>query len=550
MSKKKRTYDVWTLVTVIVFLMYLMFFIYPVFAMIIQSIYNPTTGFTLENFKKFFDQPYYLNTILNSLKVTVWVTALSVAIGTPLAYFMNLFRIKGRKVIQIMIILATMSAPFIGAYSWILLLGRNGFITRTFFNLFGIEMFNIYGFNGILLALTMKLFPLVFLYVQGALKNVDNSLMEASENMGCEGVRRFFVIVIPLIKPTLLAGALLVFMRAFADFGTPMLIGEGYRTFPQLIYTQFISEVGGDAGFASAIAVIAIFITAAVFLTQRYLANRNPFTMNALNTIEVKKLKGIKNWLVHTFIYVTVFLAVLPQLYVFYTSFKNTSGLIFVEGYSFESYRQAFNRLGSSIQNTFMIPGTALLIVVLMAILIAYISVRRRTTFTAFLDTVSMIPYIIPGSVLGIALVSAFSKPPLILTGGYLIMIMALVIRRLPYTIRSSAAILQKISITVEEASISLGASNIKTFFKITMPMMAAGIVSGAILSWVTMISELSTAIILYTTRSQTLTVAIYTQIIRGNYGIAAALSTVLNIVTVVSLLVFMRISKGKDLSI
>jgi iron(III) transport system permease protein len=550
MSKKRKIRDIWSLVTLLVFVMYLVFFLYPVIAMMIQSIYTPDSGFTLENFKKFFDQPYYMNTILNSFKVTAWVTVLSVAIGTPLAYFMNMYRIKGRKGLQIVIILATMSAPFIGAYSWILLLGRSGVITRFFLNTFGIETFSIYGFNGILLALTMKLFPLVFLYVQGALKNIDNSLMEASDNMGCIGIKRFFVIVIPLIKPTLLAGALLVFMRAFADFGTPMLIGEGYRTFPQLIYTQFISEVGGDVGFASAIAVIAITITACVFLIQRYLSNRNPFTMNALHSIEVKQLKGVKNWIIHGIIYTVVFVAILPQFYVFYTSFKNTSGLIFVPGYSLNSYHEAFRRLGSSIQNTFLIPGTALLIVILMAILIAYITVRRRNPFTTFLDTVSMIPYIIPGSVMGIALVSAFSKPPLLLTGGYLIMIMALVIRRLPYTIRSSAAILQKISISIEEAAISLGASNLKTFFKITMPMMATGIVSGAILSWVTMISELSTAIILYTTRSQTLTVAIYTQIIRGNYGIAAALSTILNVVTIISLLVFMKVSKGKDLSI
>jgi len=550
MTRQRKTYDIWTVVTIMVFFTYLLFFLYPVVTMILQSVYTSETGFTLKNFEKFFSQAYYLNTMINSFKVTIWVTILSVAIGTPLAYFMNLYRIQGRKFLQIMIILATMSAPFIGAYSWILLLGRSGVITKFIESTFNIRMFNIYGFNGILLALTLKLFPLIFLYVQGALKNIDNSLMEASENMGCIGVKRFFKIVIPLIKPTLLAGALLVFMRAFADFGTPMLIGEGYRTFPRLIYTQFISEVGTDTGFASAIAVIAIGITTFVFLGQRFLSNLNPFSINAMHSIEVKKLKGFKNWIVHSFIYTTVFVAILPQLYVFYTSFKNTSGLLFKPGYSLNSYHEAFRRMGNSIQNTFIIPGSALIIIIILAIFIAYISVRRRNPFTAFLDTVSMIPYIIPGSVLGIALVSAFNRPPLILTGGYVIMIVALVIRRLPYTIRSSAAILQKISINIEEASISLGASNLKTFFKITMPMMAAGIISGAILSWVTMISELATAIILYGTRTQTLTVAIYTQIIRGNYGIAAALSTILNVVTIISLLVFMRISKGKDISI
>jgi iron(III) transport system permease protein len=130
------------------------------------------------------------------------------------------------------------------------------------------------------------------------------------------------------------------------------------------------------------------------------------------------------------------------------------------------------------------------------------------------------------------------------------IMVVGLVIRRLPYTIRSSAAILQQIPISIEEAALSLGSSKLNTFYKITMPMMAAGIVSGAILSWITMISELSTAILLYTGRTQTLTVAIYTQIIRGNYGISAALSTILAVLTVTSLLIFNKVSKGGDLSL
>lgn len=155
---------------------------------------------------------------------------LSIAIGTPLAYLFTIFKIKGKSVLNILIVVASMSAPFIGAYSWILLLGRSGVITAFFKNL-GIAIPDIYGFGGIVLVMTLQLFPLVFLYAKGALKNIDNSLIEAAENLGCSGIACFFKVVVPLIMPTLLAAALLVFMRSFADFGTPMLIGEGYRTF-------------------------------------------------------------------------------------------------------------------------------------------------------------------------------------------------------------------------------------------------------------------------------------------------------------------------------
>ena len=214
----------------------------------------------LSCFTKFFSKSYYFDTLINSFKVSITATVLSIAIGTPLAYLFTIFKIKGKPVLNILIVVASMSAPFIGAYSWILLLGRSGIIT-TFFKNLGIAIPDIYGFGGIVLVMTLQLFPLVFLYAKGALKNIDNSLIEAAENLGCSGIACFFKVVVPLIMPTLLAAALLVFMRSFADFGTPMLIGEGYRTFPVVLYTEFINEVGGSDGFAAAIAVIAIVIT-------------------------------------------------------------------------------------------------------------------------------------------------------------------------------------------------------------------------------------------------------------------------------------------------
>ena len=547
MLKSLKKMDFWKVVTLSVLVAYGFFFLFPIVKMMSQAIYTPERGFTLANFEKFFSQPFYFTTILNSFKISITVTLLTMVIGIPLAYFTSMYKIKGKKFLNIVIILCSMSAPFIGAYSWILLLGRSGVITKLVKSTLGFQIPDIYGFSGIVLVLTLQLFPLVYLYIQGALRSVDNSLFEASESMGIKGMQRFTKVVIPLIKPTIYASALLVFMTSFADFGTPMLIGEGYRTFPRLIYDQFISEVQTDAGFAAAISIIAIVVTTMVFLFQRWLSNRNQFSMSALHSIEEKPMKkGMAFW-VHLFIYGVVGIAYMPQLYVFYTSFLKTSGLIFVPGYSLNSYKEAFNRLGNSIQNTFIIPGVSLVIIVLMAILIAYIAVRRRNTLSAAVDTISMIPYIIPGSVIGIALLSAFSARPFVLTGTFTIMVIALVIRRLPYTIRSSVAILSQISLSVEEAAISLGSSKSKTFFKITVPMMSAGIISGAILSWITMITELSTAVILYSGKTQTLTVSIYTQVLRGNYGIAAALSTILSVLTIASLLIFMKISKDGD---
>ncbi|GAA5395004.1 ABC transporter permease [Streptococcus uberis] len=541
--------NVWLVSSIIIFISYLLFLIYPIVTILKQAIFV-NGQLSLGNFVTFFSKDYYVETLFNSFKVSVVATLLSLIVGTVLAYAFAMYRFKGKKYLQILIIIASMSAPFVGAYSWILLLGRNGVITKWLATTFGFPKIDIYGFLGIVLVFTLQLFPLVFLYVSGALKSMDNSLLEAAESMGVTGTKKLTKIVLPLLVPTLLAAALLVFMRAFSDFGTPMLIGEGYRTFPVLVYSQFISEVGGNSAFASALAIIAITIALIIFLIQKYLAQKNSFSMNSLHPIEPKNISGLKKVMVYTGVYGLIGLSVLPQVYLIYTSFLKTSGMIFVKGYSLNSYRQAFDRMGVSILNTLRIPLMALILVLVFATFISYLSVRKRNPFTSLIDSMSMVPYIVPGTVLGIAFITAFNTGIagsgfLAIIGTSLVMIISLAIRRLPYTIRSSVAALQQISPSIEEAAASLGSSKINTFIKITIPMMLSGIISGAILSWITMISELSTSILLYNINTKTMTVAIYTEVLRGNYGIAAALSTLLTSFTVVSLLIFMKLSKS-----
>lgn len=549
MNKTANKYfDIWKVVSILILCLYGLFLLYPLFKLLYNAFFY-NGEFTIQYFQNFFAQNYYVRSIFNSLKVSVCATILSLAIGIPLAYFYQMYDLKGKTILQVLVILCSMSAPFIGAYSWIMLLGRSGVITKFIESIIPIRMPNIYGFNGILLVLSLQLFPLVFLYVSGALKNIDNSLLEASENMGCSGFKRFFTIVIPLCMPTIIAAALMVFMRAFADFGTPLLIGEGYQTFPVIIYNSYFAETGGDHNFGAAISVIAIIITAIIFLIQKYINGKFTFTMSALHSIERKEFHGIHSFLVNLYSWFVVALAFLPQVYVIYTSFLKTSGKIFLKGYSLDSYRYAFSHLKKAIPNTFIIGGLALVIIIVLAILIAYLVVRRNNILNKIIDTISMVPYIIPGSVVGIALVMAFNKKPFVLTGTMIIMVIALVIRRIPYTIRSSTATLQQISISVEEAAISLGSSKLKAFFKITVPMMANGILSGAIMSWVTIITELSTAIILYNLNTITLTLATYTYVSRGNYGIAAAYATILTVATTLSLFIYMKVTGNKEIS-
>ena len=552
MSKRKPQFDFWTIVTIGILAVFALFLIYPLISLFVDGFLEEGTGaFTMANFTKFFGKKFYYRSLLNSLKLTVCVTICSLLIGVPLAYIMSFFKIRGKSIIEILIIISMMSPNFIGAYSWILLLGRSGVVTQFLSNTFGIKMPSIYGFGGMLLVFTLKLYPFIYMYVSGALKKVDVAVCEAAESLGCNAIRKVFTVVMPLVTPTAIASALLVFMNSMADFGTPALIGEGYDVLPTKIKIEFVGESGGSAYFASAMASLMVVITAVLFLLQKWYVNKKSFTMSAMRPIQPTRAKGAKNVIMHVFTYLLVILSVVPHLVIIWTSLRKTKVQYFVDGYSFESYTKIFDTALSSIQNTYLYCIIALAIIIVLGMLIAYLSVRKKSMLTSAIDTIAMFPYIIPGSVLGITLLLAFNGKgdPMVLSGTAAIMIISLVIRRLAYTLRSSSAILYQISPSVEEAAISLGDSPLKAFVKVTAKLMLPGVISGAILSWITLINELSSSVMLYTANTRTMSVAIYNEVIRASYGTAAALATILTLTTVLSLFLFFKISGSKDVT-
>ncbi|QHA35172.1 ABC transporter permease [Rossellomorea marisflavi] len=543
--------DFWNIMIILCLAIFVLFLVYPLSSLIINSFKSPgSDSFTWANYQTFFEKKYYYESLFNSFSITILVTIFAVLLGVPLAYLMTTMKIKGKGILEILIIISVLSPPFIGAYSWILLLGRSGVVSTFFKEHFNIQTPSIYGFAGILIVFTFKLFPFIYLYVSGALKKMDSSLIEAAESLGTTGMKKVYTLILPLILPTILAGSLLVFMNALADFGTPMLIGEGFSTMPVLIYSEFISEVGGNASFAAALSTIMIIITAIIFIGQKYIVNKKSFEMSSLRPIKPVKVKGFRNVVAHLFIYVTIAIAIIPQITVIYTSFLKTQGSIFVPGFSLDSYITVMDRMGDSIMNTFVYGLIAIIIIIILGMLIAYVSVRRKNFFTSLLDTIAMFPYIIPGSVLGITLLVAFNDEPLLLSGGAAIMIISYVIRRLPYTMRSSAAIIYQLSPSLEEASISLGYSQLRTFLNVTAKLMMPGVLAGALLSWITVINELSSSIILFTGSTRTMSVAIYSEVIRASYGTAAALSTILTVTTIITLIIFFTFNKTKEISI
>lgn len=550
MLNKKIKLDFWNIVTFLIIIVFAIFLIYPLLSLFLDGFKDSKSGvWSLMNYIQFFSKKYYTSALVNSFKLTISVTVIAVLIGVPLAYFMSFYKIKGKGVLEVLFIISMMSPNFIGAYSWILLLGRNGSVTKFLEKALGINMPSIYGFAGMLLVFSLKLYPFIYIYVSGALKKIDVALSEAAESLGCGGLKKVFTVIMPLITPTLVAAALLVFMNCMADFGTPALIGEGYRVMPTLVYSEFVGESGGFANFAACMATIMIIITALVFFLQKWYINTKSFTMSSIRPIQPKEPKGIFKVLIYIYIYMLAGLSIIPQAMVVYTSFKATKMQVFVDGFSLGSYKKVADKALAAVTNTYVFCFFAIVIIITLGMLIAYLTVRRRSVLTSAIDSIAMFPYIVPGSVLGITLLIAFNHQPLMLAGTAFIIIISLVIRRLAYTLRSSSAILYQISPSMEEAAVSLGDTPAKSFVKVTAKMMLPGVASGAILSWITIINELSSSVMLYTSKTKTMSVAIYNEVIRASYGPAAALASILTLTTVISLLVFFKVSGSKDVT-
>jgi iron(III) transport system permease protein len=537
----------WTVTVIVLTALVIIFLVYPFASLFLKSFFHPKTGdVSLVNYQKFFNTPYYFNTLKRSLLVSSVTTVLAVLLGVPIAYITSRFNVWGKSVINVMIILSMLSPPFIGAYSWILLLGRNGFITNLVEKI-GITMPTIYGFYGMVLVFTLKLFPYVYLYVAGALGNIDSSLEEAAESLGMNKLRRMFTVTFPVIMPTISAAALVVFMTSMADFGTPLLIGEGYKVLPVVVYEEYMSDIGGDTIIASTLSTIIVLCAVVVLFLQKAYVSRRNYRMSFMRPPQVQKVGTGKRLLLTAIAFIVAFAAMLPQFTVIVTSFLKTRGPLFVAGFSLDSYKQIGFKLSKNIMNTFLFSSIAIALMILLGLLLSYIVVRRTSKMASFLDAAAMFPYVIPGAVIGIGLVTAFNKPPLLLTGTMAIMIVSYIIRKLPFVLRSSTAILQQIDPSIEEASISLGVPPMKTFFKTTAILMIPGLISGGILSWVSTINELSSTLILYAGNTGTISVAIFNEIFKDSFGTAAALASILSIATVVSLAIFNKVSGGRS---
>jgi len=539
--------NIWTIVIFLAFVIVGLLLIFPLYNIFVASFLDNETGvFTLQNYTNILGRRYYRTAIYNSVIVGLSSMVGALIIGIPLAFFTTRYNIKGKSLISTLAILALVSPPFIGAYAWITMLGSNGWL-RLGLESMGISMPTIYGPLGIILVFSLKFYPFVFLLTAGAIRIINVSLEEAAESLGCRPFSKFMRVTLPIIFPAVSTGALLAFVLSLADFGTPSIIGRNFRVLSTLAYNLFTSEMGGNPGLASTVSILLILVSLIFVYIQRRLIRKKDYGSDMLRRPEVKQLSRVSSIPVHALCYLIVFLSSLPSLVVIYNSFRKTSGPVFKSGFGLDSYRRIINDVPDAIFNSFVFSISAVLMIVALGTLVGYTVARKPSILTGFLDSLLMIPYIVPGVVLGLGFIVSFNSKPVVLVGTATIIILVIFVRRLPYSVRSSVSILKQISLGVEEAAISLGASPAKTFLKVTLPLMMPGVFAGAMMAFITAINELSSSIILYVGGTVTMPVRIYLSVLDGEFGTAAALSSILLAATGVAVFAIIHISESDE---
>jgi iron(III) transport system permease protein len=499
------------------------------------------------HYRTFFSERFYYQTLLNSLMVSGLAMVFAVAIGVPTAYFANRYDIWGKGLIRAAVVLTFVSPPFIGSYSWVVLFGRNGVLTHAFAAL-GVSLPSIYGMQGIVFVFTLQFFPFVFLLVSSGLKSIDQSVEDAARNLGSSELRCFLTVIAPLLVPSITTAALLVFIASFTDLGTPIILGEKFRVLPVLIYGEFVNEFGGRPVLASALAVMLLLVTTGALALQRWLSGRFAYATAAVRPLEVREQPTLRRVLATAFVFGVVGLALLPIFNIVVSSFLKANGPVLVAQFTLDNYARILPKLSLPLWNTVAFTSAATLLCALFGTAIAYIVVRRPGPVSSALDTVVMFSYAVPGIVLGVGLVVTYHEPPLALTGTSAILVLAYFIRRLPFSVRSSVSMLQQISRDTEDASINLGAGPVRTFSKVTVPLLAAAILSGALLTWSNTIRELSATLILQSGNTPTIAIEIFNEVVNGNFGVASALGTILILLTFAPLLcLFLLLGQKED---
>jgi iron(III) transport system permease protein len=492
-------------------------------------------GLSLDHFSEVLSGRLYVNALLNSLILGAWTGLFSLLIGLILAWAVSRTDVPCKRFIQATATLSYLLPPFLTAIAFTYLFSPNaGLINVLMRDVLGLPWltFNIFSMTGLVIVTVMHTFPFVYLLAASALESVDASYEEAAQILGASKMRTAFSITAPLVAPAVLSGTLLAFVNAIALFGSQAIIGLPGRivTLPTRIYALF--DYPPEYGLASALSLVFVILTvAALYLQRSFLAKRSYVTLGGKGSRPQLMELGIFRWVVLGFAIIIFVIAILaPYATLIAVSFSKSWGLEFWKNLTFANYKFIlfeYNVTQRAILNSLMLATAAATLAVFLGVIMGWIDLRTRIPGRKVLDYASLIPLGLPGIVVAVALIQFWLAMPVALYGTLTILLLAYVGRYLPLGVRAANASLRQVDPSLEESAQILGAKWTTTMREITLPLIRPGLFAGWLLVFVPVIQELSASILLFSSSSITLAVAVYNLYETGYIEPVAALAMV-----------------------
>lgn len=529
-----------TIVTIAVLL--LVFIVYPI-AQAVRVSLAPEGTFSLSAYRYLLSQWWLRQTFFNSILLGSIVATTGTLVGFVFAYALNRVRLPWAGFFRQMSVLPIISPPFMFCLSVILLLGRNGIITKQLLHL---DQFDIYGLKGLVLVQTMGMFPIAFMVLDGVLQAIGPDLEEGALNLGASRASVFSTVTLPLCVPGIASAWLLVFVTSLADFANPVVLSGKFDVLSVQAYLQFTGMFNMPRG--SAIAILLLIPAMVAFLVQRYWVSRKSYVTVTGKPSSFRILEPAPAVRYGLFALCLVISAVILLFYVtvILGAFVKLWGVDWT--FTLSHFRYAWDVGVDSIRSTVILSAWATPITGILGMVIAFLLVRKRFPGRGLLGFTSMLAFAVPGTVVGIGYVLAFNQPPLLLTGTAAIIVLCFVFREVPVAIEAGVASLVQIDPAIEEASSNLGATSAYTFRHITMPLVRPAFVAGLSYAFVRSMTAVSAVIFLVSARWNHLTALIYAQTEIMRLGAASVLSLFL-IIIVLGVFTLMRALLGQSAS-
>jgi len=519
------------------------FLVWPVCVTLKEAFVKPGGGFTLEFVGEIFRNPIYVEGLVNSFKMAVGTTMGSMILALPLAVLATRFEFRGKMILTSLLLVPLILPPFVGVIGVKQILGQHGAFNALLINT-GLmdaarptDWLGSGRLMGVIIMNSLHLYPILYLNITAALSNLDPALDEAAENLGCTPWRRFRRVTLPLAMPGIFAGASIVFIWGFTELGVPLVFD-----YARVTSVQIWDGAKDMSGNPLPYALVAIMVSFCLlfFLLSKYAFGRHEFAGSGRASMASRTvtLTGGKGLLAAAAFVFVIGLAVLPHAGVFLTACAGDwNDTVLPASLTMQHYNDALSHSLTvpSIQNSLQYSGIATILACILGVAISWVTVRTKLAGRHFLDALTMLPLAVPGLVLafGYLAMTREGQPLdwLILGNGspILLLIVAYCIRRVPYVVRSVSAGLQQTSVSLEEAAQNLGCPPWKTILKITLPLITASLIAGALLTFSFSMLEVSDSMILAQKREHfPITKAIYELI--GNLGNGEALASALGV--------------------